>query len=521
MTKPFYLTTAIPYSNGAPHIGHAYEAVATDALARFKRLDGYKVHFLTGMDDHGQKIQQTAEREGITPQALVDRVAAQFQAMRELFQITHDDVIRTTEPRHIAGAQAFWQKMQANGDIYLDKYAGWYSVRDEAYFQEDELTDAADGQKLSPTGAPVQWMEEESYFFRLSAYQDRLLALYAANPNIIGPESRRNEAIKFVRSGLRDLSISRTSFKWGVPVPGDARHVMYVWVDALSNYLTALGYPDMSGKMAEFWPCAVHMIGKDITRFHAVYWPAFLLAVGLPVSSSLFAHGFIYNRGEKMSKSVGNVITPQELATRYGVDQVRYFMLRDIAYGQDGNISHEAVVQRINSDLANGLGNLAQRSLAMINKNCESRVPMPGPMLPADHALRAAAEALLAQVRDAMDAKQFHRALEAIWSVIAAADRYIDEQAPWALKKTDPARMGSVLFHIVETVRRVAILCQPFMPLAMARLLDQLAVPDDQRDFAALSPLVALQHGALLPAPAGVFPRYLEPEPPLPEGQPA
>lgn len=510
MPKTYYLTTAIPYSNGAPHIGHAYEAIATDALARFKRLDGYQVYFLTGMDDHGQKIQQTAQKEGITPQALVDRVAAQFDTMRQLFGITHDDVIRTTEARHIAGAQAFWTKMQERGDIYLDKYAGWYSVRDEAYFQEDELTDGPDGQKLSPTGAPVNWMEEESYFFRLSAYQDKLLALYAAQPEFIGPEVKRNEIISFVKSGLKDLSVSRTSFRWGVPVPGDDRHVMYVWVDALSNYLTALGYPDMGGKMASFWPCDVHMIGKDIIRFHAVYWPAFLLSAGLPLPKSIFAHGFIYHRGEKMSKSVGNVITPEELATRYGTDAVRYFLLREIAYGQDGNISHEAVIQRINSDLANGLGNLAQRSLSMIAKNCDGRVPVPGPMTESDHALRAAADALLPQLRAAVDAKQFHRALESLWSVIAQADRYIDEQAPWALKKTDPPRMGSVLYHIAETVRRLAILCQPFMPLAMDKLLDQLAVPDDQRSFAALSPTIALQHGTILPSPTGVFPRFVE-----------
>ncbi len=511
MTKNFSITTAIPYSNGAPHIGHAYEAVATDALARFKRLDGYKVHFLTGMDDHGQKIQQTAQKEGIEPQALVDRVAAQFATMRELFLISHDDVIRTTEPRHKAAVQEFWKKMQERGDIYLDKYSGWYSVRDEAYFQEEELTVAADGQKLSPTGAPVTWMEEESYFFRLSAYQDRLLALYAEQPDFIGPDVRRNEVVSFVKSGLRDLSVSRTSFSWGVPVPGDERHVMYVWVDALSNYITALGYPDMHGQMKDFWPCNVHMIGKDIIRFHAVYWPAFLMSAGLPLPQCVFAHGFIYNRGEKMSKSVGNVITPEELATRYGVDQIRYFLLREIAYGQDGNISHEAVAQRINSDLANGLGNLAQRSLSMIAKNCEGRAPTPGAMTEADHALRAAADALLPQIRAAVEAKQFHRALEILWGVIAQADRYIDEQAPWALKKTDPARMGSVLYHIAETVRRLAILAQPFMPLAMDKLLDQLAVPDDQRNFSALAPTIALQPNTLLPTPTGVFPRYVPP----------
>ncbi|MGB4101146.1 MAG: methionine--tRNA ligase [Alphaproteobacteria bacterium] len=510
MSKKFYLTTAIPYSNGAPHIGHAYEAIATDTLARFKRLDGYDVFFLTGMDDHGQKIHQTAHKENIEPQQLVDQAAAQFNAMRAMFHITHDDVLRTTEPRHKSGAQEFWRRLAANGDIYLDKYAGWYSVRDEAYFQEEELT-TVDGERRAPSGAPVTWMVEESYFFKLSAYQDRLLALYEAQPDFIGPDTRRNEIISFVKSGLKDISISRTSFDWGVQVPDAPKHVMYVWVDALSNYITALGYPKSGGRM-DYWPCDVHMIGKDIIRFHAVYWPAFLMAAGLPLPKCVFAHGFIYNRGEKMSKSVGNVITPEELATRYGVDQVRYFLMREIAYGQDGNISHETLVQRINSDLANGLGNLAQRSLSMIAKNCDGKVPDPGQMTAEDHALRGAADALLPRVRHEIEVKQFHRALETIWSVVSAADRYIDEQAPWALKKTDQARMGAVLYHIAEVVRRLAILAQPFMPLASAKLLDQLAVPADQRQFTALAPTVALTPGTVLPTPQGVFPRFVESE---------
>lgn len=510
MPKKFYVTTAIPYSNGAPHIGHAYEAIATDTLARFKRLEGYDVRFLTGMDDHGQKIQQTAQKEGITPQQLVDRVAVQFNAMRTMFHITHDDVVRTTEPRHKAAAQEFWRRMAAKGDIYLDKYAGWYSVRDEAYFQEDELT-TTDGKKFAPSGAPVVWMAEESYFFKLSAYQNKLLALYEAQPDFIGPDSRRNEIISFVKSGLKDLSISRTSFDWGVPVPDDPKHIMYVWVDALSNYITALGYPKTDGLM-DYWPCDAHMIGKDIIRFHAVYWPAFLMSSGLDLPKCVFAHGFIYNRGEKMSKSVGNVITPEELATRYGIDQVRYFLLREIAYGQDGNISHEALIQRINSDLANGLGNLAQRSLSMIAKNCDGRVPDPGQMTAADHALRESADGLLPTVRAEVDAKQFHRALESIWAVVSAADRYIDEQAPWALKKTDPVRMGAVLYHVAETVRRLAIIAQPFMPLATEKLLDQLAIPPAERNFAALAPTVALTPGTTLPTPQGVFPRFVEEE---------
>ncbi len=513
MKPTHYITAAIPYANGEPHIGHAYEVICADVLARFKRLDGFEARFQTGMDEHGQKIEQTAAKQGLAPQDLVNRVSAQFKKLYDDLRISYDDFICTTEPRHKTRAQNFWKKMQASGDIYLGKYSGWYSVRDEAYIDESELTEGPDGKKRAPSGAPVEWMEEESYFFRLSVYQDKLLALYEKNPRFIQPNTRRNEIISFVKSGLRDLSISRKTFKWGVPVPDAPDHVMYVWVDALSNYITALEYSENDGAaFKKFWPADIHVIGKDIIRFHAVYWPAFLMSAGLDLPACVAAHGFIYNRGEKMSKSVGNVIAPMELVQTYGLDPVRYFFVREAAYGNDVDISHEAVVQRMNSDLANDLGNLAQRSLSMINKNCGAQVPAHGPFTEADSWLLAKARELLPHVRREMDALALHKALERVWEVIGDGNRYVDEQAPWALKKTDPERMATVLYVLAETLRCVAILAQPFMPDSMGKMLDQLAVPADRRSFAALTADHALEAGTPLPTPQGVFPRYVDNE---------
>ena len=408
--RPYYITTAISYPNDAPHIGHAYEAVATDALARFRRLQGRDVFFLTGTDEHGVKMLQTARKQGITPAELADRNTPRFRAMVEALNCSNDDFIRTREARHIRACEELWRRMQANGDIYLGKYAGWYSVRDEAYYDESELKEAADGAKLSPQGTPVEWVEEESYFFKLSAYQDRLLDHYASHPEFIGPETRANEVISFVRGGLQDLSISRTTFDWGIPVPGDPKHIMYVWVDALTNYLTGVGFPDVeSDTFKRYWPADVHIIGKDIIRFHAVYWPAFLMSAGVALPKRVFGHGFLYNRGEKMSKSVGNVVDPFVLVGDYGVDPLRYFLLREVPFGQDGNYSREAIVQRINADLANDLGNLAQRSLSMIAKNCEGRVPKPGKFTAADETILAAADGALAKLEQAIDAFAIHR----------------------------------------------------------------------------------------------------------------
>ena len=519
----FYITTAIPYANGAPHIGHAYERIATDAIQRFMRLDGRETLFVTGMDEHGLKVQQAAAREGVSPQAFVDRVAAEFEAMGDMLNARADDIVRTTQPRNDRASQAIWERMAANGDIYLSKYSGWYSVRDEGYFVDSELTDAPDGTKLAPSGAPVEWVEEESYFFKLSAYAEKLLAHYEAHPEFVTPEKYLNEIAAFVKRGLSDLSISRATFNWGVPVPGDPKHVMYVWVDALTNYITATGFPD-DGPRAKFWPADAHVIGKDITRFHSIYWPAFLMSAGLPVPKQVVVHGFLFNRGEKMSKSVGNVVGPKEMVEAYGLDPVRYFFLREVPFGQDGSYSHEAIVARMNADLANDIGNLAQRSLTMIARNCGARTPDWREAEPAaeDLAMLARADALLAEARRHMQSFALNLYIAAVFEVVSEANRYFANAEPWRLAKSDTARMGLVLYVTIETLRIAAILLQPAMPATMAGLLDLLGVPPEARTFAALDAgegagsLGApnrLEPGRALPPPAPVFPRYVEAEP--------
>jgi methionyl-tRNA synthetase len=512
--KPrYYLTTPIYYANDVPHIGHAYTSLACDVLARFKRLDGYDVVFLTGTDEHGQKIAKAAADAGMEPQPFTDKVSQTFRDLARALNLSNDDFIRTTEVRHKKACQALWNELLKRGEIYLGKYAGWYAVRDEAYYGEDELTDAPGGRKVAPSGAECEWVEEPSFFFRLSQWGDRLLKFYEQNPNFILPPSRRNEVISFVKSGMRDLSISRTAVTWGVAVPNEPKHVMYVWLDALTNYITAVGYPDTQSELYQrYWPADLHMVGKDILRFHAVYWPAFLMAADLAPPKRIFAHGWWTNEGQKISKSLGNVIDPYELIKTYGLDPMRYFLLREVPFGNDGDFSRSAMIRRINSELANDLGNLAQRSLAMINKNCAAKVPDRGVFTAADEAFLAKAQALLGQVRAECDVQAFHKVLDHLWFVIGESNRYIDEQAPWALRKTDPARMETVLYVLAEVLRRLAILIQPFMPDAMGKLLDQLAVPAQERDFSVLTPEDALKSGTPLPAPQGVFPRYVEPE---------
>ena len=512
-TKPtYFLTTPIFYPNGVPHIGHAYTAMVTDMIARFQRLDGYDVRFLTGTDEHGLKMQQTATAEGLTPLALADRNSARFRDMMTALNISYDDYIRTTEPRHERACQALWIALEKAGDIYLDKYAGWYSVRQEAYFAEDETVLGEDGVRREPLGSPVEWTEEETYFFRLSAYQDRLLKLYADVPDFVLPRERLNEVASFVKGGLQDLSISRTTFDWGIKVPGAPGHVMYVWIDALTNYITAAGYPDVDGdSFKKFWPANLHVIGKDIVRFHAVYWPAFLMAADVAVPQRVFSHGFLLNRGEKMSKSVGNVVDPFTMAAQYGVDQMRYFFMREVSFGQDGSYNHEAIVARTNADLANDLGNLAQRSLTMIAKQFGGVLPTPGEYSDTDKAILLAADGMATLAREAMKTQQIHHALNAVWAVVAEANRYFAGEAPWALAKTDPARQATVLYVTAEVIRQVAILAQPVMPDASAKLLDILGIATDARDFTQLGGSVRIAPGTQLPPPAPIFPRYIEP----------
>ena len=512
--KHFYITTPIFYPNGVPHIGHGYTAIVTDAIARFERLDGKDVFHLTGTDEHGLKMKQTALKDGITPLQLADKNSAQFRDLMTALGTAHDDFIRTTEPRHYEACQELWRRMEAAGDIYLNKYGGWYSVRQEAYFGEDETTVGEDGVRREPLGSPVEWTEEETYSFRLSKYQDKLLAHYAAHPDFILPPERRNEVVSFVSGGLQDLSISRGTLDWGVPVPSNPSHVMYVWNDALTNYVTATGVLNKGDNpRKKYWPAQVHIVGKDILRFHAVYWPAFLMSAGLPLPERVFAHGFLNNRGEKMSKSVGNVIDPFDLVRAYGRDAVRYFFLREATFGADGSYSHEAIVTRMNADLANGLGNLAQRSLSMIAKNFGGVVPKPDAFTAEDKALLALADGLYPKARAAMDSQSIKVWLDAVWAVIGDADRYFASEKPFD-KGHSLERKGTILYVTAEVVRQLAILVQPAMPEAAGKLLDLLGQAADARSFASLGAAGRLAPGLVLPPPVGVFPRYIDPEAP-------
>ncbi|MDT5128893.1 MAG: methionyl-tRNA synthetase [Mycobacterium sp.] len=512
MSEPYYITTAIAYPNGDPHIGHAYEYIATDAIARFKRLDGFDVRYLTGTDVHGLKMAETAAAEGIPTAELARRNSDVFQRLQESLNISFDRFIRTSDADHYEASKDIWRRMNEAGDIYLDAYKGWYSVRDERFFTEAETSVDPDGVRVATeTGAPVTWTEEQTYFFRLSDYTDKLLAHYEAHPEFIEPVVRRNEVVSFVSGGLRDLSISRTTFDWGVPVPDHPDHVMYVWVDALTNYLTGVGFPDTDSELFKrFWPADLHMVGKDIIRFHTVYWPAFLMSAGIELPKRVFVHGFLLNSGTKMSKSVGNVIDPNALVDAFGLDQVRYFLLREVPFGQDGSYSEDAIIARINADLANELGNLAQRSLSMVAKNLGGIVPQPGAFVEQDTKLLDAADGLLERVRDHFDACAMHLGLEAIWSVLGMANRYFSAEQPWVLAKltseSDQERFRTVLYTTLETVRIAALLSQPVMPESMGKLLDLLGQPADQRMFAAIA--TRIEPGTALPKPEGVFPRY-------------
>ena len=484
MSKPFYITTAINYPNGRPHIGHAYEAIAADVIARFQRLRGRDVRFQTGTDEHGLKMARKAQEQGITPRELADEMSGYFRAMDDALNISFDRFIRTVEEDHHKASQAIWQAMEAKGDLYLDRYEGWYSVRDEAYYDESELVEGEGDAKLSPQGTPVEWTVEESWFFRLSNYEDALLKLLKTD-GFLEPDSRRNEMIAFIEGGLRDLSVSRTSFDWGVKVPGSDNHVMYVWVDALTNYLTGLGYPDMGGDMDAFWPADLHLIGKDIVRFHTIYWPAFLMSADLPLPKKVFGHGFILNRGQKESKSLGNVTDPMELAEQFGVDNLRYFLMREVAFGQDGSYSAEAIVTRCNAELANSFGNLAQRTLSMIAKNMDGKIEsFEGSGVDAE--LQAKVRSACLSLIDQFEALNFSSGIEAWMEGVWACNQYVDDQAPWALKKTDPERMKTVLLTIFTVLRDLAIAIQPVAPDKSAQVLDLLGVPEAERNFEAL-----------------------------------
>jgi len=515
MAEPFYITTAISYPNGRPHIGHAYEAIAADVIARFQRLQGRDVRFQTGTDEHGLKMARKAEEQGLTARELADEMSGYFRDMCDALNVSYDRFIRTVEPEHHAASQAIWQRIEAAGDLYLDRYEGWYSVRDEAYYDESELIDGEGRAKLSPQGTPVEWTVEESWFFRLSKYQDRLLELLKS-PGFLEPASRRNEMIAFVEQGLRDLSVSRTSFDWGVKMPGSDNHVMYVWVDALTNYLTGLGFPGDTENLQKFWPADLHLIGKDIVRFHTIYWPAFLMSADLPLPKQVFGHGFLLNRGQKESKSLGNVTDPLELAETFGVDAVRYFLMREVAFGKDGSYSPEAIVERANAELANSFGNLAQRTLSMIFKNMDG-VAEDFEQAEVDSALLDTVyQACAVDLPREFESLAFSVGIEAWIKAVYACNHYVDEQAPWALKKTDPERMKVVLQTLFRAIRDLAIAIRPVVPEKATAVLDQLGVPMDERRFEDLDDnswfTRLVKSGFTVTKPTPIFPRLEMPE---------
>ena len=502
--KKFYITTPIYYVNDVPHIGHAYTSIACDVLARFKKLDGYNVFFLTGTDEHGQKVEIASKNKKIKPLEFVNQVSKNFQNLSNLLNLSNNDFIRTTENRHKASCQKLWSDLEISGNIYLDKYSGWYSVRDEAFFSENELLNGK-----APTGADVEWVEEPSYFFRLSNWQDELLNFYEENKDFILPSARRNEVISFVKSGLKDLSISRTSFNWGVPVPNNEKHIMYVWLDALTNYITASGYSSDANKFKTFWPADLHVVGKDILRFHAVYWPAFLMAAKLPLPKRVFAHGWWTNEGEKISKSIGNVIDPVKLIDDFGLDQVRYFLIREVPFGNDGDFSKKNLIQRINSDLANSLGNLFQRVISFSVKNCDEKVPdHENKFTPKDQDLIDSINLELNQIKELIEIQKLDDCLKVIWTKISNSNKYIDEQAPWNLKTTDQKRMNVILYCLIESIRQIGILLQPFVPDTASKILDSLSVDNKQRSFVNLKDKI--KTGVFLKKPNQLFPRINE-----------
>ncbi|EEC11391.1 MULTISPECIES: methionine--tRNA ligase [spotted fever group] len=507
MNNTYYITTPIYYVNDVPHIGHAYTSVASDVIARFMRLRSFDVMFLTGTDEHGQKVEKAAINKNIDPQKFTDQTSESFRHLMTAMHISNDDFIRTTENRHKEAVAVFWQKLLDNGTIYEGFYEGWYAVRDEAFYDESELTEG----KLAPMGAPVEWVKEPSYFFNLSKWQDKLLEFYEANPDFIRPISRRNEVISFVKSGLKDLSVSRTTFNWGIKVPNNEKHVIYVWLDALANYISVLDYPDEQSNYGKFWPANLHVVGKDILRFHAVYWPAFLMAAEIPLPKTIMAHGWWTNEGQKISKSLGNTIDPIKLIDEFGVDQVRYFLMREVTFGADGNFARSNLITRINSELSNKIGNLLQRTTAFVYKNNDGKVPLLTqdvidkiyelPIL--KNASKFAEQNILL-----MDKTEINKILEKIINLAEEANIYIDSEAPWNLKKIDPDKMLEVLYTLLEVLRYIAIMLLPFIPSSANKMLDQLGVNKEERLFKHLVRDYALTAGSNILEPTIIFPKF-------------
>ncbi len=507
MTNPFYISTAISYTNGSPHIGHAYEVIAADVIARFKRLDGYDVFFLTGTDEHGLKVQQKAKELGIKPKDYVDKVSKEFIELAKSLNCSNNDFIRTTDDRHLKNVHSMWKNLYDKGDIYLDQYSGWYSIRDEAFYNEEELIKSKNDSYLSPNGNPVEWIDEESYFFKLSKYERQLLDLYERNKSFILPNSRMNEIKNFVQSGLKDISISRKNISWGIPVEDNTEHSIYVWLDALTNYISALDWCDGSKSFDRFWPADIHLIGKDITRFHAVYWPAFLFSAGLDVPKMIFSHGFLLNKGEKISKSVGNTVDPIDLLEHYGVDQLRFYLLSATPFGNDGNYSHELITNHSNAFLSNDLGNLSQRCLKMVFSKCDGKIPNKGDLNETDLFLLNNAYDLYQNSLKCMDDYQIHTYLNSIFDIISLANKYFSDQKPWELDKDSPDRMHTVLWVTCEILRITSILLQPVIVDGSNKLLDFLNIDSKERSFINLNPSFSVKSGLEIKEPQVIFPK--------------
>ena len=502
----FYITTPIYYVNDVPHIGHAYTTVICETIANYNKWLGKDVNFLTGTDEHGQKVEKSALAAGIAPQEFTNNVSKSFIELTNKLEIHNDDFIRTTELRHKKAVENLWQKLENTGDIYLDKYSGWYSIRDEAFYSSDEVTKNSEGKNIASNGSEVEWVEEPSYFFKLSAWQDKLLKFYKDNPDFISPKSRYNEVLSFVNKGLEDLSISRTTFKWGIPVPSNNEHIIYVWLDALTNYLSGVGYPNINSEnWNKYWPANIHVVGKDILRFHAIYWPAFLMAANIELPKKIYAHGWWTVNGEKMSKSTGNVISPNHIINSYGLDQFKYFLLREVRFGQDGDFSEEALIKRVNSDLANDYGNLAQRVLSFVYKNNNASMPGYTVFNEEDKILLGLINTINNNIKEFMNDYQVTNALEELWIVIRKCNTYIDEQAPWSLKKTDLERMNTVLYVLCTVIKKISLIALNFVPIGANKILDQLSIPNNKRQYEHFNDELCPE--ALLPKPEGVFPR--------------
>ena len=473
MNKNFYITTPIYYPSGKPHMGHAYSSIIADVFARFKRLEGYNVLFITGTDEHGQKIEKEAKKNNKDPKIFCDELSDKFKTLTKTLNLSNNDFIRTTEKRHLNSVNEIWKRLVDSGDIYLDKYSGWYSVSDEAFYDEDEIEEK-DGKKISKTsGSGVEWVEEESYFFKLSVWSKKLLDHYKKNDEFILPRSRKNEVLSFVEKGLKDLSISRTSFSWGIPVPKNSKHVIYVWLDALTNYISALNFPDTNDeKYKKFWPADVHIIGKDILRFHAVFWPAFLLAAKLPLPKRIFGHGWILSNEKKMSKSLGNILDPIEIINQYGIDQLRYYLVKEVSLGNDGSISMENLKNCINNDLANNYGNLCQRVFSFIKKNCDNKIPVSKKKSNIDNKLLDNLYNNIPNLIELMNKQNLNEYIKIVVNFSFEANKYFNDSEPWAVKKKDPERMNTILNTIIHQIKNISILLYPIIPSSIIKVLN-------------------------------------------------